>query len=166
MTLVEQKVIPGAMGFPSPARMVKHSGLNINADGDDATQLAIMNAHLQNFNKGSAHDGYVMFDRCALDGFVYTRWLFRDHKISDDTYDKCEAIYNQLISKYDVVFRMIPFGAIIPDGIRPEDEEFRMEIESMYTDTIRDIKTTKVYNVEGSVQERLELCANIINNKI
>ena len=51
----------------------------INEEGNDLTQLLIMSEHVRNIYKNKA-DGlsrgmHMIFDRCALDGIVYSQWL-------------------------------------------------------------------------------------------
>ena len=51
--------------------------INKSAKDYDATQLMITGAHLNNLSKES-----FVVDRCLIDGFVYTNYLWQDHKCS------------------------------------------------------------------------------------
>ena len=63
-------------------RPLARKGFKINEDGDDATQRAIIDAHIEN-NKLSN----VVMDRCIIDGYVYTNWLHSLDKVNEETYN-------------------------------------------------------------------------------
>ena len=53
-------------------RPIARKGLTINEGGDDSTQRAIIDAHI---NNNRLKD--VIMDRCIIDGLVYTNWLYK-----------------------------------------------------------------------------------------
>ena len=59
----------------SLTRGMQKAGYDINEDGDEVTQLAIMTKHLQRLNE----KGNIIYDRCALDGYAYSMSLVKDH---------------------------------------------------------------------------------------
>ena len=59
-------------------RRVKSYGLPINEEGTDITQRLIMNEHIVNVYM---HDN-MLTDRTALDGLVYSTYLYKQNKIS------------------------------------------------------------------------------------
>ena len=59
-------------------RPIARMGLPINEDGNDDTQRAIIDAHIENNKLDN-----VIMDRCIVDGYVYTEWLFNQQKVSD-----------------------------------------------------------------------------------
>ncbi|NBP58677.1 hypothetical protein EBU71_19480 [bacterium] len=82
-------------------RTVKSYGININEAGSDASQLLIMKEHVYNVYM---HDN-MLTDRTALDGIVYTHWLYRENcQISEACFDECESIFTKLIGSYDHLF--------------------------------------------------------------
>ena len=52
-------------------RPIARKGLPINESGGDETQKAIIDAHIHNDKLSN-----VIMDRCALDGLVYTDWMY------------------------------------------------------------------------------------------
>ena len=92
---------------PEVTRLVMRDyGVCINEDGDDLTQLLIMTEHVRNIYKYTKDiyqtiDIHMIFDRCVLDGIVYSEWLFNGGKISRECYDACKLIYEELKDKYD-----------------------------------------------------------------
>ncbi len=76
-------------------RIKREYNLPINEDGGDITQTMIMSDHIANiFRK---YDSDVIFDRCALDGVVYTQWLYNKGKVSKEVLQWAKKIYNTLI---------------------------------------------------------------------
>ena len=82
---------------PEVTRLVMRDyGVSINEDGDDLTQLLIMTEHVQNLFRNRAYrlirGIHMIFDRCAVDGIVYSRWLLNEGKISRRCYEACDLI--------------------------------------------------------------------------
>ena len=103
----------------------------INEDGGDITQTMIMSDHIANiFRK---YDSDVIFDRCALDGVVYTQWLYNKGKVSKEILQWAKKIYNTLIDKYDAIFVTSPEDVpLVDDGERSVDIDFREEIIDIF----------------------------------
>ena len=90
----------------------------INEDGGDVTQFLIMADHLQNLFSRDKAD-MTIFDRCAVDGVVYTRWLQLQGMVSDEVYSACCKVYDAIIDQYDVIFYTNPGDVeLIDDGER------------------------------------------------
>ena len=150
---------------PEVTRLVMRDyGVSINEDGDDLTQLLIMTEHVRNIYKYTKDiyqtiDIHMIFDRCALDGIVYSEWLFNSGKISRECYDACKLIYEELKDKYDVIFYTSPDGIkLVDDGERSIDKGFRNDILELF-----DLYMTgpgrvgaEIVELKGSVVERLE----------
>ena len=147
---------------PEVTRLVmKDYGVSINEDGDDLTQLLIMTEHVRNIYKYTKDiyqtiDIHMIFDRCALDGIVYSEWLFMNRKISRACYDACELIYKSLQDKYDVTFYTSPDGIkLVDDGERSIDKGFRNDILELF-DLYMHRYSGKIVVLKGSVEERLK----------
>ena len=149
---------------PEVTRLVMHDyEMPINEHGDDLTQLLIMTEHVRNVFKHRAdtiiRGTHMIFDRCALDGIVYSEWLFNSGKISRECYDACKLIYKRLQDKYDVIFYTSPDGIkLVDDGERSIDKGFRNDILELF-----DVYMTgpgrvgaEIVELKGSVEERLE----------
>ena len=149
-------------------RIKREYNLPINEDGGDITQTMIMSDHIANiFRK---YDSDVIFDRCALDGVVYTQWLYNKDKVSKEVLQWAKKIYNTLIDKYDAIFVTSPEDVpLVDDGERSVDIDFREEIIDIFNMYIDDIKIysreVNLFVVEGSVEERMKYIKNILEVK-
>tara|TARA_R100000951_G_C2637627_1_gene179824 strand:+ start:1109 stop:1684 length:576 start_codon:yes stop_codon:yes gene_type:complete len=146
-------------------RIKREYNLPINEDGGDITQTMIMSDHIANiFRK---YDSDVIFDRCALDGVVYTQWLYNKGKVSKEVLQWAKKIYNTLIDKYDAIFVTSPDDVpLVDDGERSVDIDFREEIIDIFNMYIDDIKIysreVNLFVVEGSVEERMKYIKNVL----
>ena len=125
----------------------------INEDGGDVTQFLIMADHLQNLFSKDKED-ITVFDRCAVDGVVYTRWLQLQGMVSDDVYRACCKVYDIVIDQYDVIFYTDPADVeLIDDGERSIDVGFRNDIIKLFNDKLEGLDNVVV--LSGTVEERL-----------
>jgi nicotinamide riboside kinase len=149
-------------------RIKREYNLPINEDGGDITQTMIMSDHIANiFRK---YDSDVIFDRCALDGVVYTQWLYNKGKVSKEVLQWAKKIYNTLIDKYDAIFVTRPEDVpLVDDGERSVDIDFRDEIIDIFNMYIDDMKIysreVNLFVVEGSVEERMKYIKNVLEVK-
>ena len=148
---------------PEVTRLVSRDyEMPINEQGGDLTQMLIMTEHVRNIYKHRANrlvrGIHQIFDRCALDGIVYSLWLLQEGKISRPCYDACELIWKKLKDKYDVIFYTSPDDVkLVNDGERSVDERFRNEIINIFNIHLaRENFNREVVILKGSVQERLE----------
>jgi len=131
-------------------RSVKALGVHINESGSDISQQLIMKEHIYNL---------VMFDdmitdRTALDGIVYTHWLWADGKVSDECMQQCKDVFNKIINMYDYMFYIRPEFPIENDGVRSSSQQWQDEIVLLFDMYIKEYDL-KVINVSGSVRERV-----------
>ena len=149
---------------PEVTRLVmRNYEMPINEKGDDLTQLLIMTEHVRNVFKHRAdriiRGTHMIFDRCALDGIVYSVWLLKNCKISRECYNACSLIYKKLQDKYDVIFYTSPDDVkLVDDGERSIDKGFRNDIVELF-----DVYMTgpgrvgaEIVELKGTVKERLE----------
>ena len=165
--------------IPEVTRLVmRNYEMPINEKGDDLTQLLIMTEHVRNVFKHKAdriiRGTHMIFDRCALDGIVYSVWLLKNGKISRECYNACSLIYKKLQDQYDVIFYTSPDDVkLVDDGERSIDKGFRNDILELF-----DVYMTgpqrvgaEIVELKGTVKERLEtvkstLAKHDINIKI
>lgn len=138
-------------------RAVRDLGLQINENGSDATQKLIMKEHIYNL---------VMFDnmitdRTALDGIVYTHWLYADGKVSQECAAECEAVFKKIIGMYDYMFYIRPEFPIEDDGVRSSSPAWQAEIVTLFDRYINQ-HNIKVIPVSGSVRERVNIILKTI----
>ena len=110
--------------------------------------------HLQNLFSKDKED-ITVFDRCAVDGVVYTRWLQLQGMVSDDVYRACCKVYDIVIDQYDVIFYTDPADVeLIDDGERSVDVGFRNDIIKLFNEKLKGLDNVVV--LSGTVEERLE----------
>ena len=147
---------------PEVTRLVMRDyEMPINEEGGDLTQMLIMTEHVRNVYKNKAdhliRGVHQIFDRCALDGIVYSLWLQHNDKISKRCYDACDLIYKELKDKYDVIFYTAPDDVkLVDDGERSVDVRFRNDIINTFNIFLDKGYDGKVVVLKGSVEERLK----------
>ena len=129
----------------SLTRGMQEAGYNINEDGDEVTQLAIMTKHFQRLNE----KGDVIYDRCALDGYAYSMSLIKDLNILDIIRD----LFLVMIDRYDIVFYVEPELPLIEDGQRTVNKDFFDSVVQSF-DCIIKSYAIPVVRLSGSVEER------------
>ena len=164
--------------IPEVTRLVSREyNMPINESGDDLTQMLIMTEHVRNIYKNRAdhliRGVHQIFDRCALDGIVYSLWLLEEGKISRPCYDACDLIWKNLKDKYDIIFYTSPDDVkLVDDGERSADERFRNEVINIFNIFLeRENFDCEIVTLKGSVKDRLKtvratLAKHDINIKI
>ena len=138
-------------------RKLLKQGIDINEDGGNMTQVLIMNSHVENI----LHEKSIM-DRCALDGVVYTRWMYNKGLVEEWVMDYAERVFTLLIEKYDKIFYLIPEFDIEDDGVRSTDIDFRNEIVTIFNQYIVECEIP-VVQLTGSVDNRINLVLEELN---
>lgn len=131
--------------------------LEINENGDDLTQLAILNAHLENNLKYRGTN--VILDRCILDGLVYTTYLFYMKKVSSEVANYAEFLTKKIIKDIDIIFYTEPDIPLKDDGVRSNNEEFRNTIVKLFEEAIS-FYNIDVVRLNGTVENRLDIIYN------
>tara|TARA_R110000824_G_scaffold391538_1_gene589395 strand:- start:251 stop:670 length:420 start_codon:yes stop_codon:yes gene_type:complete len=125
--------------------------------------MLIMTEHVRNIYKNQAdrliRGVHKIFDRCALDGIVYSLWLLQEGKIGRRCYDACDLLWKNLKDKYDVIFYTSPDDVELEDdGERSTNARFRNEIINIFNVYLaRENFNSEVITLKGSVEERLEI---------
>ena len=136
-------------------RKVKRDGHSINLEGNNITQLFILNEHVKNH---TAPGNYVL-DRCILDGYVYTCCLARRDIVSDWVCEYACNLLIELVDKLDIILYTEPDDIVLEDdGVRSVDYKFRQEIIDRYEQLFREnyYWKDKVVRLSGSVDDRME----------
>lgn len=141
-------------------RHVKKSyGVVINEDGGDATQLYILSEHIKNHLRS---DENLILDRCILDGFIYTKYLFWNQKVGSDVMSAYTSIFPCLYNMLDIVFYTDPSDVkLVDDGERSIDINFRNDIIDTFDKFIKSkilplSETNKIVTLSGTVEQRME----------
>jgi nicotinamide riboside kinase len=93
-------------------------------------------------------------DRTALDGLVYSAYLYNKNQISANTLKYVREVFNKVWHSYDYVFYIEPEFEIVDDGVRSINKEFRDEITGLFRVTI-DRENLSMLRVKGSVRNRV-----------
>jgi nicotinamide riboside kinase len=140
----------------SLTRGMQEAGYNINEDGDEVTQLAIMVKHFQRLSE----EGNIVYDRCALDGYAYSMALPIRLKILDVIRD----LFLLMTNKYDIIFYVEPELPLIEDGQRTTKKEFFDRVVQSFEALIKSF-SVPVVRIKGSVEERTNQVILAIQNK-
>ena len=111
-------------------RPLARKGFKINEEGDSATQRAIIDAHIDNDKIDN-----VIMDRCIIDGYVYTEWLFHEQKVTPEIYEYAYDTLNDILNNIDIIFYCEPLemkdewncaykGTLITLKNKPVDKRF------------------------------------------
>ena len=119
-----------------------------------------MNEHIVNV---FMHDR-MLTDRTALDGLVYTTYLYKHAKVNTKTYVYATEVFNQVWKQYNHVFYIEPEFDIVDDGVRSVDIDFRNEIADMFEAIINNKKLT-LHRVKGSVRNRVNSIMDLLEGR-
>lgn len=142
-------------------RRVKGYGLPINENGTNVTQRLIMNEHIYN---AFMHEN-MLTDRTALDGLVYTSYLWSKGKVDINTMTHVRDVFAKVWPMYDYVFYIEPEFEIVSDGVRSIDLEFRDNIARIFDTTI-DKNKLSIHRVKGSVRNRVNKIIDFLEGMV
>lgn len=141
-------------------RKIAARGININEEGSNMSQIFTVTIHAENIMKD-----HFISDRCALDGLVYTRWLYDQGKVDKWMMDYAVGVANEVLPKYDYIFYLPAEIPIEDDGVRSSDETFRKEITKLFEFYIDKFKL-KVFQLSGSVSDRAKTFKRVLEPKM
>jgi len=150
-------------------RIKREYNLPINESGGDITQSMIMADHIANVYRKGDHDVTVL-DRCAVDGVVYTQWLYNNGQVKKATLDHAKLMFQMLIGSYDAIFITSPVDVELEDdGERSTNVKFREDIQSLFDMYIGhlmvDNMDENVFVVAGTVEERMNYIQKVLAKK-
>jgi nicotinamide riboside kinase len=140
-------------------------GLEINENGDDETQMFIIESHKNNAGLDNA-----ILDRCIIDGYVYTESLFFQQKIHQSILTKCKHVYEDIVGNLDIIFATAPVSNLEDDGVRSTSEQWRGEITNSFMIKLQELQNRaellgfagKVVHLHGDVEERFNIVKSVI----
>jgi nicotinamide riboside kinase len=144
--------------------------INDTAPNYDYVQTLIMADHIKNAKLTNA-----VLDRSALDGCLYTRYLYRRGKVGTIVRRFANEMYNELFFKYDIVFYTDPNIPLEADGVRSVDPEFRTSMVEMFEEEMSflDNYSTKpvtwkpaIVRVKGNIDERMAIIKDTLTKKL
>ena len=141
-------------------RQIAAKGININEEGGNFTQIFTVTIHAENIVKK-----HFISDRCALDGLVYTRWLYDNKKVDKWMLDYAEGVAKEVLPKYDSIFYLPAEIPIEDDGVRSSNKKFRDEILKIFEECIEEFDIN-VIKLSGSVAQRAQQFKRNLRGKI
>ena len=141
-------------------RRVKSYGLPLNEEGTDITQRLIMNEHIVNVFM----NGNMLTDRTALDGLVYSTYLYKNNKISLNTLKYVKDVFYKVWQSYNCVFYIEPEFEIVDDGVRSNNKQFRDEIAELF-ETVIEKEKLNLRRVKGSVRDRVNTIIDYLEGR-
>ena len=105
----------------------------------------------------------VVFDRCILDGLIYTTYQYQTKKVPIEIYNYCEYLFSKLIGNIDVILYTEPDIPLVEDGERSTNKEFRNKMIDLFEEAIDHYKIN-VVRLKGDVDTRMETIYNTFDN--
>lgn len=139
----------------SMTREAKQLGYKINEQGNDETQLYILNKHLERLviNKP------CVLDRSMIDGYTYTKILYETGNISDLVMKYAKSLINvEYMNRYTKIFYLPPTLQLVNDGLRSVEPEFRKHVINTFDSIIQSatlFMPELVSIIDGSVEQRV-----------
>ncbi len=160
--LLKQKEFADYTVCNEVTRTLAKKGFKINEEGNDATQLAIMDVHIENLKNEN-----MLTDRTVLDGYVYTAYLEYKQQVSSETLIAAHKVFIDYVAKYDVIFYVKPEFDIEADGVRSADPDFRADIARIFESVIAQNKPrfVKLVPLTGSPEQRVQQVLKAIKKK-
>jgi nicotinamide riboside kinase len=108
--------------------------------------------------------GNMLTDRTALDGLVYSAYLYKNNQIYNNTMKYVKEVFNKVWYSYDYVFYIEPEFEIADDGVRSINTQFRDEIAELFETTIEKEKLN-LRRVKGSVRNRVNIIIEYLEGR-
>ena len=146
---------------PSATRMLRDKyNLKINQESNDVTQKYIADWYKDQHE--NHHHENVIYDRCVLDGTVYTNYLMKIGKVTEDAYKYIEDVFLNYIKDYDLIFYTMPLP-LVADGTRSMDEQYLNDIHNTFLEYI-DKYNINVVKLEGNKEKRFNAVLALVND--
>lgn len=115
--------------------ILKEKNLPHSSSGTEESQKIILNYLIDQAIEFSKKD-HVILDRCVLDNFVYTSWLFLNGKVSEKFLEESRTMTRETLKLYDIIF-FVPLTKVAPvklveDSLRDSDPVYREEIDNIF----------------------------------
>lgn len=153
-TLAEAAAEPlGLPLLPEVAREVAAEGFKLDKDATPEVETLIF---LRQYRNELRHPGFVA-DRSLIDVMAYASWVLehQERRLEFALWDAClDVAEHRLRTQYThVVYLPIEFP-IVPDGLRPLDDEFQADIDRRILGLL-DRYGLGYETLTGSVEDRL-----------
>lgn len=134
-------------------RWVRSLGIDINESGTDITQRLIAYKHIFNLTMFDK----MITDRTILDCLVYTKWLHRQGRVSQQCLSEVKSMFDKIYLNYDYIFYIQPEFELVDDNVRSVNVDFRDEIVELFADTLFEHLDPNNYTIlTGTVENRVK----------
>lgn len=143
--------------------LAKTDHIKVNEDGDYDGQNKIFNTYYDIFEKT---DGPWISDRGLTDVIAYTCYNVKNKGREGENFlqDQLDKFIKFQTENKDVVYFYVPIEfAVVDDGFRSLNEDFRKEIDKNIKDLL-DVMNVDYIELRGSVEERLEVMEDVMRN--
>lgn len=147
----------------SHTRTLKASGVKINDNGNDQTQVKVMDGHLGNYSCYAAKSNTSTYitDRCVLDGMSYSEWLVNTDRVHRNILKYAGSIFMDVKDKIDILFYCEPVK-YRDDADRKMSKRDHEIVCGLFESYLGMFEIGQVVRLKGSVKDRLK----IIDNKL
>jgi len=139
-----------------PTRQLKDQGFPINNDDKqkyDNTQLMCSYIDATNL---TTWKGKVISDRCLLDTYIYTKYLYENRLVSRPTFLAISSFWECAAEKYDLIILPSPKDVeLVGDKYRNEDKKFRDRIWKLFQEEL-ELSRVKYHIIEGTTKQRMD----------
>lgn len=139
--------------LPEAAREVAALGFKLDKDATPETEALIF---LKQYYNEMTHPDFIG-DRSLIDVMTYAGWVLDNQEWRKEMalWEQCLAIaQHHLRSQYSHVFYLPIEFPIVPDGLRPMDNDFQREIDERML-AIMQSNSIEYQTLQGSVDDRL-----------
>lgn len=144
---------------PSTARKVAAAGLGVNRQADHMSQILTTLSRFVDESRAFEISGWSMSDRTPLDSLAYTKYQIENVWTGDDLndfyWDYSKKFVAETMKHYDVVFYFpVDAFAMTMDGLREDDEKYRLDIDGIIVELINDLGVKVLTVPNGTIEER------------
>jgi GTPase SAR1 family protein len=139
--------------------VVKEHGLVINRETTQESQRVIRDFLYRQITKNTVSN--IIFDRCVLDNYVYTRYQYDRGSLSASFLEETKRQMMEHLDSLDVLF-FIPSALsvkFIDDQLRDNNSQYADAINSLFIETLLEVVSTsrmKIAVISGDPAERIQ----------
>jgi len=114
-------------------KLVKRTGISINREADDYSQIAITNEQVRLASESYFKKENALFDRCIIDSHSFTEHDYKDGLVSKKTYNYSQQMFLMVFKyfPYDLVIYIPPKIELIEVGVRDTEVAYRDAIDKI-----------------------------------
>lgn len=145
--------------IPETARLLAEKGYLVNDEMNDRGVIAYINMYLKNTRCTTAE--YILSDRSIFDLYLYVS-NSKTRAVAETTKSMIKELVFLESARVDTYVYVPVEFAMMADGLRPEDEEYRRSIDRSVKDLTRYF-SLKCVAVSGSVEQRVHSVLEAVN---